>query len=282
MRVNVNKSPSELKVFAKPLAILAIATAAFVVPAPSVFAAPTPPTSTLTSTQLSTIQSQIQQALAGISPSLTGLARTQAIEAALSQIAQADALSMGAGALSTIVADAIAAGIAPTTAVDAVIRGAVAGGIPGSVAIADAIVGAVDAGANASNVAAQALATAANIPIPPGETGVGMGMAAADLSTTNVAAAKAIGQSVANEGTALVRTAYTGGVLTNGGSIELADLSNAYPLAVGETGVTGVGNNNNSGANGNQGNDTTFAGNANNTRAAQNQNLPPCAGPSCT
>src|SRR5260221_7096808 len=255
MRVKVSK-PSDLKIFARPLAIAAIAAVSLIVPAPSVLAAPTPPVSTLTATQQSTIQSQIQQALAGISPSLTGLARTAAVTAALSQIAQNDAASIGAGAISTIVADAIAAGVAPTVAVDAVIRGAVAGGIPGSVAIADAVVGGIDAGAPAGNVASQALATATAIPISASETGIGMGMAAADLSSTNVGAAHIVGQTVANEGTALVRTAYTGGVLTNGGSIELADLSNAYPLAVGETGVTGVGNNNNAGPNSNQGNDT--------------------------
>ena len=280
MGVQQGAGSPKMRVNLKSMAIAAVATATLILPVSGAVAA-LPPT-TLTASQLTTIASQIQQALAAIPSSLTGLARTQAITAALSQIAQQDAASMGADAISYVVADAIADGVAPTVAVDAAIRGGVAAGIPGSTAIADAIVGGVDAGAPAGNLASQALATAAAIPIPSAQTGLGMGMAAAELSATNSAAAQIIGQTVANEGTGLVRTAYTGGVLGNGGSLQLADLSNAYPLAVGETGETGVHNNNNVGPNTNQGNDSSFQGNANNTRAAQNQNLPPCAGPSCT
>src|SRR5258707_13895271 len=113
MRVKVSKA-SELKIFAKPLAIVAIAAASLIVPAPSVMAAPTPLVSTLTATQQSTIQSQIQQALAGINPSLTGLARTAAVTAALSPIPQNGAASMGAGATSLIVCEGVETGIAPT------------------------------------------------------------------------------------------------------------------------------------------------------------------------
>lgn len=269
-----------MRVKMKPLAIAAVAAASLILPSSGALAA-LPPT-TLTASQLQTIQSQLTAALGAIPSSLTGLARTQAITAAISQVAQQDAATMGADAISYVVADAIAAGVRPTVAVDAAIRGGVAAGLPGSNVIAAAIIGGVDAGAPAGNVASQALATAAAIPLPSAQTGLGMGMAAAELSSTNAAAAQIIGQTVANEGTGLVRTAYTGGVLGNGGSVQLADLGNAYPLAVGETGETGVGNNTNTGPNANQGNDTSFQGNANNTRAAQNQNLPPCAGPSCT
>ena len=269
-----------MRVQVKPLAIAAIAAATLILPSSGALAA-LPPT-TLTASQLATIQSQLQTALGSIPASLSGLARTQAITAAIAQVAAQDAATMGASAISIVVADAIAAGVAPTIAVDGAIRGGVSAGLPGSQVIAQAIIGGVDAGAPAGNIASQALATAAAIPIPSAQTGLGMGIAAADLSTTNSAAAQIIGQTVANEGTGLVRTAYTGGVLGNGGSIQLADLSNSYPLAVGETGETGVHNNNNVGPNTNQGNDTSFQGNANNTRASQNQNLPPCAGPSCT
>jgi hypothetical protein len=241
--------------------------------------------STLTSTQLSTIQTQVQQALAGIDASLTGAARIQAVNAALVQIAQTDTASMGAAAIDAIVADAINAGVAPTTVVDAVIRGAIAGGVPGPIAISDVVLAAVHAGAPAANVAAQVIATGALIPLPPGITGQGLGIAAAALSATDLASANAIGQTVANEGIAPLRTAYRDGVTGSGGSVQLAGLANAFPLATGEVGLgrgIGTGDNTNESGNRNQGNDNGFQGNANNQQANTNQNLPPCAGPSCS
>jgi len=287
MRVPVNSLACGFKRASKPLAMAAFvfATAAIVVPAAMpANAAPSPLASTLTTTQLSTIQTQIQQALAGIDPSLTGAARIQAVNAALVQVAQTDTASMGAGAIDVIVADAINAGVSPTTVVDAVIRGAIAGGVPGATAISDVVLAAVHAGAPAANVAAQVIATGALIPLPPDVTGTGLGMAAAALSATDLASANAIGQTVANEGIAPLRTAYRDGVTGNGGSVELASLANAFPLATGEVGTgreIDDGDNNNLG-NRNQGNDNGNQGNANNQQANTNQNLPPCAGPSCS
>jgi hypothetical protein len=110
-------------------------------------------------------------------------------------------------------------------------------------------------------------------------------MAAAALSRTDILAATAIGQTVANEGTAPLRVAYRDGVLANGGSVELAALGNAFPLATGETGEgrkIDNGINNNAGGNRNQGNDNGYTGQANNQQATFNQNLPPCSGPSCS
>jgi hypothetical protein len=287
MRVPVQGLAAGLKRAAKPLAIAAIvlSTATVVLPAAMpASAAPSPLAATLTTSQLSTIHSQIQQALAGIDSSLTGAARIQAVNAALVQVAQTDTASMGAAAIDVIVADAIEAGVAPTTVVDAVIRGAIAGGVPGSIAISDVVLAAIHSGAPAANVAAQALATGTLIPLPPDVTGTGLGMAAAKLSSTDLASANAIGQTVANEGTAPIRIAYRDGVTANGGPVELASLGNAFPLATGEVAEgreIGNGLNNNQG-NRNQGNDNGNQGNANNQQANTNQNLPPCAGPSCS
>ena len=287
MRVPVQSLASGVKRSARPLAVAAIAmaSAAFLLPAMMpANAAPTPP-SMLTSSQLSTIQSQIGDALAGIPSTVTGAARIQAVSAALIQIAQKDTSSMGAAAIDVIVGDAILAGVAPTTVVDAVIRGAIAGGVPGATAIADVVLAAIHDGAPAANVASAALATGTNIPLPPDVTGTGLGMAAAALSRTDMAAATAIGQTVANEGTQPLRVAYENGVLANGGSVALADLGNSFPLATGETGEgrqIDNGLNNNAGGNRNQGNDFGDQGNANNQQATVNQNLPPCTGPSCS
>lgn len=285
MRAGVNGAKA-LKRAIRPLSIAGMALAAvsflpFSVPAQ---ATPTPPTAALTATQLTSIQSQVQQALASIPSTLTGVARIQAIDAALTQLAQQDAASMGPGAIAAIVADAIADGVLPTTAVDAAIRGAVAAGVNGSTAIADAIIGAVGAGASAANMAAQALATATAIPLPADQTGTGLGIAAAYFSETgNIAAANEIGQTVANEGTQPTRLAYRDGVLSNGGSVEVAELGDAFPVATGETGNTGFGNNNNFGSNTNQGNGPSGgdAGSSNNLQANLNQNLQPCINPSC-
>ncbi len=286
MRVQVQSLAVGVKRSARPLAILAIALASATIVLPAMMpasAGPTPPP-TLTSTELSTIQSQIQDALAGISPSLTGVARIQAVSAALVQIATNDTAQMGPAAIDAIVGDAILAGVLPTVVVDAVIRGAIAGGVPGSTAIADVVLAAINDGAPAGNVASQALATGTNIPLPPDVTGTGLGMAAAALSRTNISAANAIGQTVANEGTQPLRVAYENGVLANGGSVALADLGNSFPLATGETGEgRQIDNaiNNNAGGNRNQGNDSGYTGQANNQQATFNQNLPPCTGPSC-
>jgi hypothetical protein len=266
------------------VAAIALASATVILPAMMPASAAPSPGFTLTSTQLSTIQSQVQDALAGIGPNVTGAARIQAVNAALVQIAQTDTAQMGAAAIEAIVGDAILAGVAPTTVVDAVIRGAIAGGVPGATAIADVTLAAIHDGAPAANVAAQALATGTNIPLPPDVTGTGLGMAAAALSRTDVSDANAIGQTVANEGTQPLRVAYENGVLANGGSVALADLGNSFPLATGEVGEgrkIDNGINNNVGGNRNQGNDSGFTGQANNQQATINQNLPPCSGPSC-
>jgi hypothetical protein len=287
MRVQVQSLASGVKRSARPLAVMAIAlaSATIVLPAMMPASAAVSPASTLTTTQLSTIQSQVQDALAGISPSLTGVARIQAVNAALVAIATRDTASMGAAAIDAIVSDAILAGVTPTTVVDAVIRGAIAGGVPGSTAIADVMLAAIHDGAPAANVTAQVIATGTAIPLPPDVTGTGLGMAAAALSRTDILAATAIGQTVANEGTQPLRVAYENGVLANGGSVALADLGNSFPLATGETGLgRGIDNglNNNAGGNRNQGNDFGDQGNANNQQANTNQNLPPCTGPSCS
>jgi len=206
------------------------------------------------------------------------------VNAALVAIAAKDTATMGAAAIDAIVGDAILAGVTPTVVVDAVIRGAIAGGVPGSTAIADVVLAAIHDGAPAANVASQALATGTNIPLPPDVTGTGLGMAAAQLARTDISDANAIGQTVANEGTAPLRVAYRDGVLANGGSVELAALGNSFPLATGEVGEGRKIDNgllNDVGGNRNQGNDSGFTGQANNQQATINQNLPPCSGPSC-
>ena len=236
---------------------------------------------TLTGAQLQDIQTQVQQALAGVSPTLTGLARLDAITNALESVAQTDACAMGPDAVSAITADAIIDGALATRAVDAVIRGAVGCGMQGSLAIARAIIGAVGAGASAANVAAQALATANAIPIPADQVGAGMGIAAAYCSGCDVAAATEIGQTVANEGTQPTRLAFRDAVIQNGGSTQIAELSDAFPVATGETGETGLGNNNNFGNNTNQGNGSGDEGTSNNLQANLNQNLNACGRPTC-
>jgi hypothetical protein len=270
----------------RPLSITGIVFAAIsLLPGAFPAGAATPPPA-LTPTETASVQSGVQQALAGIGSSLTGVARVQAIDAALQQIAQSDACSIGPAAIAAITADAIADGVAPTTAVDATIRGGIAcATTTASTDIAEAVIGAVDAGASAANVAAQALATATNIPLPPAVSGVGLGMAAAELSSTNLAAAQAIGQTVANEAVESIRVAYAEGVTANGGPEEVAALADAFPVATGETGETGQGANNNFGFNQNQGNNTFNGDEAenNNQQANQNQNLPDskCGQPTC-
>ena len=205
------------------------------------------PTCVLGSDQLASIRSDVSKVLTRIDPSLSKGARIQAISSALASIAQSDSKAIGPCAIAVIVADAIGAGFVPSTVVDAVIRGAVVGGLPGPLAIAETVKSAVGAGASAAYVAAAALATGTSIPLAPDLVGQGLGIAAAGISVSNSSAARAIGQTVANEGTQPVRLAFEEAVKSSGGSEELGDVANAFPLAVGETGEgraidTGLGN----------------------------------------
>src|SRR5579871_4162680 len=272
----------------RPFSISAIALSALsflpaAFPADASPTLPAAPTASLSASQLSTLQSEVTNALAGINPSLSGVARIQAIDTALADLTQKESCALGAGAIAAIDADAITAGVLPTTAVDAAIRGGVACGIKGSTVIADAVIGAVGAGASAANVAAQALATASQVPMPGDDAGAGLGIAAAYFAgTNNLAAANQVGQTVANEGTQPTRLAYRDGVIQNGGAVNIAELGDAFPVATGETGQTGLGNNNNFGNNTNQGNGTGDNGTSNNLQANLNQNLQPCPDPTCT
>ena len=242
-------------------------------------------TCALTTSQLASIRSEILTALTTIELPLASAARTKAISTALAQIAQSEAIAIGPCSVSVIVADAIAAGVAPTTAVDGVIIGSVAGGIPRSLAIADAVEGAVGVGASAADVTAQAIATANKLGVPPNVTGVGLGTAAAAIGATNLAAARGIAQTIANEGSEEMRVAFQSTLKSSGAPETVLVVGNVFPLASGEIGEgreIGDATNNNQGGNRNQGNDSGDQGNANNQQANTNQNLPPCSGPSCS
>jgi hypothetical protein len=192
------------------------------------------PVRVLTSTQLASIRSEVLTALTVIDLPLSSIARTKAVETALAQIAQHDATAVGPSALSVIVADAITAGVAPTTAVDGVIRGGVAGGIQRSAAIAYTIEGAVGVGASPANVAAQVLATSGSLKLLPRVTGEGLGIAAATLGVTDLNAARAIAQTVANEGSAETRLAFESQLRSCGAPQTVVVLANQFPIATSE------------------------------------------------
>src|SRR5579862_6080623 len=124
MRVQVD--PSFRKVRQTLLGGLLI-TSAVAALAVAATAAPTP--STLTATQLATIQSQVTSQVCGIDASITGAARTTALQAAIEKIVQTDSALMGKDAIAAVTADSVACAPA-TTAVDAAIRGGILGGIP--------------------------------------------------------------------------------------------------------------------------------------------------------
>ncbi|MBI3678417.1 MAG: FecR domain-containing protein [Proteobacteria bacterium] len=217
--------------------------------------------------QTPSIRSAVQTALANIDPALTGTARTQAIQSALTQVTKDQIAIYGASAVPGVVQAAIGSGITGVDAIAGIVPAATTSGVGVSSAIADSIVAAVQAGASAFEVASTAIALGSTNGMSPSDIGTGLGIAAAILERGgNKPAADQIAQTVANEGFGNMAEAYAAAVLQNGGTKDVADLGTGNPQGVtAETGTAGTP-------------DTTTTG----TTGTGTMSLPPCANPSCT
>ncbi|MBI3678411.1 MAG: hypothetical protein HY243_17510 [Proteobacteria bacterium] len=221
----------------------------------------------LSASQTAAIQSAIQTALANIDPSLTGAARTQAIQTALSQAAKSAITTYGADAIAAVVQAAIGAGIPATTVLATVLPAATSTGVSVSEAVADSVIAAVEAGASALEAASTVIALSGTSAMPAADVGNGLGIAAAILEKrNNKLAALQIGQAIANEGTSDMATTFASAVLENGGTQDVADAGTGNPVGVtAETNTSGAPD------------DTTTG-----TTGTAGTSLPPCANPSCT
>ncbi|MDE2110387.1 MAG: hypothetical protein KGJ79_04530 [Alphaproteobacteria bacterium] len=227
---------------------------------------------TLTSDQISAIQSAVQTAITNVNPSLTGAAKQQAIQQAIAQATTSAIATYGAAAISTVASAAITAGVPAAQVVAAVVPAAVGvSGVPASVTVESVVLGTVSAGASPTIVAEAVIATGAQVDLGQAAVGNGLGAAAAQLSKTNADAGTQVAQVVSNEGTTTMGQSFSTSVTANGGSQQLAQAGTQNPNA---TGATNGGTNN--------GNNGTNNGNNNQQQGSGGSTLPPCSNPSCT
>lgn len=220
------------------------------------------PAASLTSTQIASIDAAVQTALQNIPPGLSGQALLSAQQAAIATATQTEIGIYGSAAAEVVTTAAVSDGVPVAQAVAGTIQGGLNAGVGGSTIVEEAVLGGSTGTTGNPTVAAEAaLAAAESDGIDAGQAGSGLGAAAAQLSTTNAAAAQSVASVVANEGSSGTQSAFSTSVVANGGSQQLAQAGGAQPTVTGQTSTPGAGQQQGS----NPG--TT---------------LPPCANPSCT
>lgn len=196
---------------------------------------------TLSADQIAAIQAAVQTAIADINPSLTGVARDQALSQALAQVAASQISLDGAQALSPVINAAIGAGVPAPQAIAPILPLATNLGIPAATAVDAITVGAVSAGASPTQTAEAIIAVGAQSSVSGTAVGSGLGQAASALSSANPTAATQIAVVVSNEGTLGTGQAFGQSVVTSGGSQQLASVGQQNP---GVGSVTGAINTN--------------------------------------
>jgi hypothetical protein len=221
----------------------------------------------LSSPQASAVEAAVQAALASVNPSLTGTARTQAIQAALAQTTKDMISTYGANVVMGVVQAALHAGLSEATILAAVLPAAVNDGVGVAEAVADCVVAVVEAGGSASGAASTVIAIGQLNSLSEADVAAGLGLAAAILEKkNNKLAAEQIGQTIANEGTSAMSEKFAAVVLQNGGTQDVADAGTGNPVGVTAETTT-------------MGSPTT---NTTGTTGTANMSLPPCANPSCS
>jgi hypothetical protein len=233
----------------------------------------------LSGPQITAIQTQIANALAGINPALMGPARDAAAALALQVAAQNITVTYGAAAaegISIAVAAAMSGGVSGPFATATIIQGAISAGMPAGLAIQVATVAAINAGGTPADIAAAAMLAAISMGVPDADIGTALANAATQLAGIDPAAAQAIAQTVANEGSLAMAGAFSTQIANLGGPPSLSSIatSNPTPPDTASRGNNVILLNNNNNNNNN--------GNGNGTGNGLPPPPPPCANPSCT
>jgi hypothetical protein len=213
------------------------------------------------------IATSIKAAINGVSPSLTGEARTAAVKNALARATQSAVEAYGTDAVSIVLDSARADGVPLGIAVSGVLAGARSAGMTGAAAVTKVTlamancsqtVGKMSCGD--ATMAAGTVIAVATLPdsgVSTADLGAGLGVAAAEMWLGgNTSAANTVAVAVASEAPLGAVQPFTEAILANGGPLELAQRAKRRPDAVGEINGGGGTLNDNSG-NGDNGNNNT-------------------------
>lgn len=183
----------------------------------------------VTPAQASTIQADVQRALANVNPSLTGTARDAAIQQALATVTRSEVAAYGPDAINAVANSAAALGVSSANLVQGILIAAIAT-VPAATVIADIEVGGVNGGGSATTLTEAIIAVAQTNGIAPATVGTGLGQAALQLPQ---ASANQIAAVIANEGLPGTATAFA--AVVTGQNQQLAALALASPGGTGAT-----------------------------------------------
>ena len=217
------------------------------------------------------ISASIKAAINGVSPSLTGEARTAAVKDAIARATRSAVEAYGTNAVSGALDSARADGVPLGTAVSGVLAGARSAGMTGAAAVTKITLAMANCNralnkmsCGDATMAAGTVIAVATLPdsgVSTADLGAGLGVAAAEMWLGgNTSAANTVAVAVASEAPLGAVQPFTEAILANGGPLELAERAKRRPDAVGEINGGGGTLNDNSG-NGDNGNNNTCPAN---------------------